>query len=904
MASEEYSCYNDTIQSLNEIKEFQQKKYGKIRILHCESLTSMDGVQDQDLLLNLNLSSNAIQRMECLHNMSQLQVLNLSCNNIRVINSLSGLFNLQKLNLSFNKISSLNNLKQLYGPDYSQFTVLDVRGNNIALVNEVKFLSGCVYLNDVAFAGTAGTNAVCSQPEYFYTVIKSLPGLKFLDQKPVQKTSDNLNESPSAAKPVPKPIKEDQEQPVKLGRTSGASRASRTSDELRQENNEKQLSVQVESKTKENKKLENDLEELYSAYKELSYKFRNNEEFWTSSNKKLEEQAGKLVTANKELDSECKRLRRKLLAKTSKITELKSRLNSVPAANPAKEKAFDDIHLQLGNLMKDLGESQRTAQQAVDEVYRKQEKLKLAEKRNFEQKAEIKRLENVIKDLHSKSIESSQQFLKKFEDLQGKYKESQASAEAKDGEIEALRQKYMEIMDFNAKFDENWSQKYREAVHSRESQISALREELSKHSLSEKTKNQELIYSEKEENRTKIWELEQRMMNLSVEFQEKLRLNEAKFADLLRENSDLKEMLKLSVQKEARSQECIEELTELIKQLQVQLDKELSDKSLSKKLSDSLKQEAEAEVNSWKAKCDSLKTRLDIIEKDVNLGEDSIHIKNREICKLKRELADKTLSVEDLEEQLKTCKSKSEKTLKNFESEVEDLQDQVRELEQTLDTKNIIIDDQNLSIKEMKSLINQYESEIEKVKKHKNSYKENYEQKLVDAYDENESLKAKLQNAENVLSEIEGQVIEFQHKKNEFEDEVNELKKQVNEKNEVLEYVENEISSLKREKDLEIEEVKREKDVIIVDLKRFRDELTAKLLAVDREGKGKDEKVRELEGDLKVLATELRAVAGENEKMKDEIRSLLIEMDSQKKQANEKIREILKGKLKIMLDEV
>lgn len=898
MASEEYSCYNDTIQSLNEIKEFQLKKYGKIRILHCENLTSMDGIQDQDLLLDLNLSSNAIQRMECLHNMSQLQVLNLSCNNIRVINSLSGLFNLQKLNLSFNKISSLNNLKQLYGPDYSQFTVLDIRGNNIALVNEVKFLAGCVYLNDVAFAGTAGTNPVCGQPEYYYTVVKSLPGLKFLDQKAVQKASENVNEHLSALKPMQKSIKEDPEQPVKLGRTS------RTSDEIRQENIEKQLSMQVESKIKENKKLENDLEELYSAYKELSYKFRNNEEFWTNSNKKLEDQAGKLVTVNKELDSECKRLRRKLLAKTSKITELKSRLNSVPLPNPAKEKAFDDIHLQLGNLMKDLGESQRTAQQALDEVYKKQEKLKIAEKKNFEQKAEIKRLENLIKDLHNKSIESSQQFLKRFEDLQGKYKESQASAEAKDAEIEALRQKYMEIMDLNAKFDENWSQKYREAVHSRESQISALREELSKCTLNEKSKNQDLIYNEKEENRTKIWELEQRIMNLSVEFQEKLRLNETKFTDLLRENSDLKEMLKLSVQKEAKSQDCIEELTDLIKQLQVQLDKELSDKSSNKKLSETIKQEAETEINSWKAKCESLKTRLEIIEKDVNMGEDSIHIKNREISKLKREIADKTVTIEDLEEKLKTFKSKSEKTSKGLEIEIEDLQEQVKELEQTLDTKNIIIDDQNLSIKEMKNLINQYESELEKVKKHKNSYKENYEQKLVDAYDENETLKTKLQNAENVLSEIENQVIEFQNRKNEFEEEVSELKKQINEKNEVLEYVENEISSLKKEKDLEIEEVKREKDVIISDLKRFRDELTAKLLVVDREGKGKDEKVRELESDLKVLATELRTVSGENEKMKDEIRTLLIEMDSQKKQANEKIREILKGKLKIMLDEV
>ena len=192
-ALEEYSCYNDTIQSLSEIAEFLSVNYGKIRVLHCENLTSMQGIENQHDLLDLNLSSNALQRIESLHNMSQLQVLNLSCNNIRVINCLSGLFNLQKLNLSFNKISSLNNLRQLYGPDYPYFSVFDIRGNNVSVLTEVKFLSGCVYLTDVALSGTSGTNPVCSQPEYFYTVLKALPGLKFLDQKPANALNKDLS---------------------------------------------------------------------------------------------------------------------------------------------------------------------------------------------------------------------------------------------------------------------------------------------------------------------------------------------------------------------------------------------------------------------------------------------------------------------------------------------------------------------------------------------------------------------------------------------------------------------------------------------------------------------------------------------------------------------------------------
>jgi chromosome segregation ATPase len=750
---------------------------------------------------------------------------------------------------------------------------------------ELKFLSGCVYLNDVAFAGSAGNNPVCNQGEYFYTVVKALPSLKFLDQKPVHKSQEleNPKKSVTVKKPdSPEKVKknsEDQENQEKVEKN---------------EKVEKELFKEVEMKTKENKKLENDLEELYSAYKELSYKFRNNEEFWTTSSKKLEEQASKLATSNKELDSECKRLRRKLLAKTTKVNDLKTRLNSLPLPNPAKEKAFEDIHFQIANLMKDLGESQRTAQQALDEVYKKQEKLKISEKKNYEQKAEIKKLESLLKDLHNKSLESAQQALKKFEDLQIKFQESQSALQVKEGENEALRQKYLEIMDLNAKFDENWATKYREAIHSRETQISSLREELSRCTLNEKSKTQELIFSEKEENRSKIWELEQRVMNLNLEFQEKLRINDGKFTDLIRENSDLKEMLKLSVEKEVKSRECIEDLTDLIKQLQVQLDKELTEKNLAKKSLDDQKKDLEAETLSWKSKFDSLKTRMEITEKDAHMSEDSVHIKNREIARLKRELTESSLHVEDLEEKLKTIKLKMEKNSNSFEREIEELQEQVKELDLSLNTKNVIIDDQNESIKEMKNLISQYELEIDNFNNKKNTHKENYQRQLTDAYDEIETLKSKLLGTENVLTEIESQVIDFQNKKNEYEEEISELQKQIKEKNEVLEYVEVEISGMKKEKDIEIAGITQEKDVIINDLKKFRDELTSKSIHQERELKEKTLKIKELENDLQIIALELKNECIKNENMQEEIKALLREMDNQKKQASEKISQLSK----------
>ena len=67
-----------------------------------------------------------------------------------------------------------------------------------------------------------------------------------------------------------------------------------------------------------------------------------------------------------------------------------------------------------------------------------------------------------------------------------------------------LKKKNLEILDLNSKFDENWSNKYREAVHARENTISELRAEIHKLSMSEKEKAQKFVYAEKEENRNKI----------------------------------------------------------------------------------------------------------------------------------------------------------------------------------------------------------------------------------------------------------------------------------------------------------------------------------------------------------------------------------------------------------------
>ena len=331
-------------------------------------------------------------------------------------------FSLQKLNLSFNKISSLFNLKQLYGPQYSNFTHFDIRGNNISQLLEIKNLAGCTFLIDLAFQGQTGANPVCKDPEYIYSVIKSAPSLKFLDHQPVSNYSKTIFQE------IPK-IHSEKQKP--------------------EENNENQEIIAIETKKQKennenlilNKKLQQEFDELNDAYKELSYKYKHSEDYWITCVKKLEDSNSHNTNEIKDIENENRRLRRKLNSKIAKINNLKSKTAVAINNTGTKDKALEDLHFQISNLMRDLGESQRMSQQALDDVYKKQEKIKNLEKSNFELKNEVKKMEGLTTQLHSKALESSTNALYKYEELQKKHEEALALIEEKEYEISVIKKK-------------------------------------------------------------------------------------------------------------------------------------------------------------------------------------------------------------------------------------------------------------------------------------------------------------------------------------------------------------------------------------------------------------------------------------------------------------------------------
>ena len=121
-----------------------------LRIINSDTLRSMKGIGAFEMLTDVNLSANVIERIEDLANLKLLRKLDLSCNKIRVISSLRGLNSLTILNLSGNKIASMQPLED-FTTSSSKLKEIDLSGNSLHDLSELKVLPKIKTLIEATF---------------------------------------------------------------------------------------------------------------------------------------------------------------------------------------------------------------------------------------------------------------------------------------------------------------------------------------------------------------------------------------------------------------------------------------------------------------------------------------------------------------------------------------------------------------------------------------------------------------------------------------------------------------------------------------------------------------------------------------------------------------------------------
>lgn len=866
----------------------------KARIIHNTGLTSMAGISHLVNLVDLNISCNRITTIEGLHNMRNLRVLNLSNNRITVINGLAGLYSLEKLDLSINRISSLSNLAQLYGPQYPFFSHLNLRGNQISQLRELNYLAGCQYLRDLALCGQKESNAVCRLMEYQYTLLTVLPTLQFLDQKPVnalpsvpavgRETAPNppfpvppkAQSPPKAALSPVRPTTSAKEPPLwpepPVPKPTESSRPSQPSQLPVPPTVQREYQAEVIRLQRENEQLLEDNRELLKKYDE-------NDQYWAERCKRLDQDGIDKKSLVDDLQKQILKLSKALSARESRLEVLESDLSKALAVKDQRDKSIEDLHGKIGQMMKDLGEGQKASQTAIEDAYRYRDRLEVAEKVAGELRAQLKQAEQTISQLHTKTMESSSASAQRVEETQRKWEAAEVRADQLDRENESLRGRVKELLELNDKLEMVWSGKVREAENARDHTLATVKLEVAQLASQERERAQIAILQEKEKFLLATKALEDEWRGKVMAEQDKSRDQSTLIHTLQREKADLQQMLKMSVEKEARSKGLIEELTELVKQMQESIESE-------RRESQRVKTKAEEEVGKFQklaetcqAEAEKLGRQLAVFKGQAGEDETLLTERTRETIKLKREVQKLSHEVEELEDSHRRAKSKWEKAEFAYTEEITSLQQHLSDLEVKVNTQNVLIDDQNETIRTLKSKLQTHEEELDALQSQRDQGKLSLEGKLRNAYDDLERLQNSLAEAENRAGELEEQVEVLTDKRSADKETIKKLNEELLDKASAIDLIEREVMSMQDARKGEEAEAIAERNHIIEDLKRYRDELMSAIASKDKEIKEKTGIMRSMQTHIDTKEAEIHQQQTRISEMEGEIRVLLTEND-------------------------
>ncbi|KAK6094098.1 hypothetical protein MT418_005913 [Batrachochytrium dendrobatidis] len=198
------SLVDESITSLQDLQHIEHSvDFSKVVSLnlHSNEIQLLDNVIFGYFtsLTRLDLSSNLLKSMVGFDGLLQLETLNLANNLIVKVEGLRNLKYLQKLNLSFNNIDDISGFVDLHG-DSNSLKIVDLKGNVLTDLDQLRFLAGCTKLVDLTIIGPGKApkvNPMCVMESYRpWTVFKLIPQIRILNGRDIHGNEANYCQPP------------------------------------------------------------------------------------------------------------------------------------------------------------------------------------------------------------------------------------------------------------------------------------------------------------------------------------------------------------------------------------------------------------------------------------------------------------------------------------------------------------------------------------------------------------------------------------------------------------------------------------------------------------------------------------------------------------------------------------
>ena len=172
--------------------------------LHGNAIPRLDGGQLSGLahLVELNVSSNALESLAGLVGLVSLRRLNAASNRLTSVEGLAALPRLERLILRHNRLEVLQGFRD-QPPGGSTLREVDLRDNRVSSLVEVSALADLPRLENLLLGAPGGSpsgdNSVCHLSDYRSAIVAAVPGLRELDSEEVAGASgERAGEGPGA----------------------------------------------------------------------------------------------------------------------------------------------------------------------------------------------------------------------------------------------------------------------------------------------------------------------------------------------------------------------------------------------------------------------------------------------------------------------------------------------------------------------------------------------------------------------------------------------------------------------------------------------------------------------------------------------------------------------------------